>query len=144
MLGWFPLGWDRPIEAALSHQRSLVRSSDQPFLSEKYKRGRDDRFGRIFLHQMARPRNFTKLTTRDHTGELPTALEWYPFVLSAPQQQDGASRLAIASLDLIGISKIHLSDLAEVYACDDSQQAFVNDFVAAWNKVMTLDRFDLA
>jgi catalase-peroxidase len=34
--------------------------------------------------------------------------------------------------------------LAEVYACEDSQEKFVNDFVAAWNKVMNLDRFDLA
>ncbi len=34
--------------------------------------------------------------------------------------------------------------VAEVYACDDSQQTFVRDFVAAWDKVMNLDRFDLA
>jgi catalase (peroxidase I) len=33
--------------------------------------------------------------------------------------------------------------IAEVYACDDSHQAFVRDFVAAWDKVMNLDRFDL-
>ncbi len=33
--------------------------------------------------------------------------------------------------------------LAEVYACDDSKQTFVRDFVAAWDKVMNLDRFDL-
>jgi catalase-peroxidase len=33
--------------------------------------------------------------------------------------------------------------LAEVYACDDAQSKFVNDFVAAWNKVMNLDRFDM-
>ena len=35
-------------------------------------------------------------------------------------------------------------DLAEVYACDDSKEAFVKDFVAAWTKVMNLDRYDLA
>jgi catalase-peroxidase len=34
--------------------------------------------------------------------------------------------------------------LAEVYACEDSQEKFLRDFVAAWNKVMNLDRFDLA
>jgi catalase-peroxidase len=33
--------------------------------------------------------------------------------------------------------------LAEVYACADSQEKFVHDFVAAWKKVMNLDRFDL-
>ena len=37
-----------------------------------------------------------------------------------------------------------LRALAEVYASSDAQQAFVRDFVAAWNKVMNLDRFDLA
>jgi|TARA_B100000378_G_C18003414_1_gene398065 catalase-peroxidase len=39
---------------------------------------------------------------------------------------------------------LRLRAIAEVYACDDSQQAFVRDFVAAWDKVMNLDRFDLA
>jgi catalase-peroxidase len=34
--------------------------------------------------------------------------------------------------------------VAEVYACNDSQATFVKDFVAAWNKVMNLDRYDLA
>jgi len=37
-----------------------------------------------------------------------------------------------------------LRALAEVYACADSKQKFVKDFVAAWTKVMNLDRFDLA
>jgi catalase-peroxidase len=41
-------------------------------------------------------------------------------------------------------SNAQLRAIAEVYACDDSQAKFVNDFVAAWNKVMNLDRFDLA
>ena len=37
-----------------------------------------------------------------------------------------------------------LRALAEVYACEDAEQKFVHDFVAAWTKVMNLDRFDLA
>jgi catalase-peroxidase len=37
-----------------------------------------------------------------------------------------------------------LRAIAEVYACNDAQGDFVNDFVAAWTKVMNLDRFDLA
>jgi len=41
-------------------------------------------------------------------------------------------------------SNSQLRALAEVYACSDAQQKFVHDFVAAWNKVMNLDRFDLA
>jgi catalase-peroxidase len=46
-------------------------------------------------------------------------------------------------VDLVFGSNSQLRALAEVYACSDSQQAFVRDFVAAWNKVMNLDRFDL-
>jgi catalase-peroxidase len=45
---------------------------------------------------------------------------------------------------LIFGSNSELRALAEVYAAADAQQKFVNDFVAAWNKVMNLDRFDLA
>jgi catalase-peroxidase len=47
-------------------------------------------------------------------------------------------------VDLIFGSHSQLRALAEVYACADSQEKFVNDFVAAWTKVMNLDRFDLA
>ena len=46
--------------------------------------------------------------------------------------------------DLVFGSNSQLRAVAEVYGCDDAQQAFVRDFVAAWNKVMNLDRFDLA
>jgi catalase-peroxidase len=47
-------------------------------------------------------------------------------------------------VDLVFGSNSQLRALAEVFACDDSQQAFVRDFVSAWTKVMNLDRFDLA
>jgi catalase-peroxidase len=47
-------------------------------------------------------------------------------------------------VDLVFGSNSQLRALAEVYACDDSQKKFVRDFVAAWNKVMNADRFDLA
>ena len=46
-------------------------------------------------------------------------------------------------VDLIFGSNSQLRALAEVYGCEDSKEKFVNDFVAAWNKVMNLDRFDL-
>jgi catalase-peroxidase len=46
-------------------------------------------------------------------------------------------------VDLIFGSNSELRALAEVYACEDAQGKFVQDFVAAWNKVMNLDRFDL-
>ncbi len=47
-------------------------------------------------------------------------------------------------VDLVFGSNSQLRALSEVYACDDSGQAFVHDFVRAWTKVMNLDRFDLA
>lgn len=47
-------------------------------------------------------------------------------------------------VDLIFGSNSELRAIAEVYGCADGQEKFVNDFVAAWNKVMNLDRFDLA
>jgi catalase-peroxidase len=47
-------------------------------------------------------------------------------------------------VDVVFGSNSQLRALAEVYACSDSQKAFVSDFVAAWDKVMNLDRFDLA
>ncbi|HRV95605.1 MAG TPA: catalase/peroxidase HPI, partial [Anaerolineae bacterium] len=47
-------------------------------------------------------------------------------------------------VDLVFGSNSQLRAIAEVYACDDAQETFVRDFVAAWDKVMNLDRFDLA
>ena len=47
-------------------------------------------------------------------------------------------------VDLVFGSNSQLRAIAEFYACDDSKEAFVKDFVAAWNKVMNLDRYDLA
>ena len=45
--------------------------------------------------------------------------------------------------DLVFGSNSQLRAIAEVYACEDSKETFVSDFIAAWNKVMNLDRFDL-
>ncbi|MGD0470019.1 MAG: peroxidase family protein, partial [Terriglobales bacterium] len=47
-------------------------------------------------------------------------------------------------VDLVFGSNSQLRAIAEVFACDDSKEAFVKEFVAAWNKVMNLDRYDLA
>jgi catalase-peroxidase len=48
------------------------------------------------------------------------------------------------AVDLVFGSNDQLRAIAEVYACDDAKERFVRDFVAAWDKVMNLDRFDLA
>jgi catalase-peroxidase len=47
-------------------------------------------------------------------------------------------------VDLVFGSNSQLRALAEVYGCDDARETFVRDFVKAWDKVMNLDRFDLA
>jgi catalase-peroxidase len=56
----------------------------------------------------------------------------------------GERRWTGSRVDLVFGSNSELRALAEVYACDDAREKFVRDFVAAWNKVMNLDRFDLA
>jgi catalase-peroxidase len=55
----------------------------------------------------------------------------------------GAAKWTATAVDLVFGSNSQLRALAEVYAADDAQQKFVQDFVSAWNKVMNLDRFDL-
>ncbi len=56
----------------------------------------------------------------------------------------GASKWTATRVDLVFGSNSQLRALAEVYACEDSREKFVHDFVAAWDKVMNLDRFDVA
>ena len=56
----------------------------------------------------------------------------------------GEVRWTGTGVDLVFGSNSELRAYAEIYACDDGQEAFVRDFVAAWSKVMNLDRFDLA
>jgi catalase-peroxidase len=56
----------------------------------------------------------------------------------------GETKWTGTRVDLIFGSNSQLRALAEVYGCEDSQEKFLHDFVAVWNKVMNLDRFDLA
>jgi catalase-peroxidase len=65
-------------------------------------------------------------------------------VFEGRDRATGALKWTGTRVDLIFGSNSQLRALAEVYACDDSQEKFVHDFVAAWNKVMNLDRFELA
>jgi catalase-peroxidase len=59
-------------------------------------------------------------------------------------RKSGHTKWTGTRVDLIFGSNSELRALAEVYACEDGQDAFINDFIAAWNKVMNLDRFDIA
>jgi catalase-peroxidase len=65
-------------------------------------------------------------------------------VLEGRDRVTGEQKWTATVVDLVFGSNSQLRALAEVYASSDSQKAFVRDFVAAWNKVMNLDRFDLA
>lgn len=58
-------------------------------------------------------------------------------------RKSGEIKWTATRVDLIFGSNSELRAIAEVYACGDSKEKFVHDFVAAWNKVMNLDRFDL-
>ncbi len=64
-------------------------------------------------------------------------------VLEGRDRTTGEIKWTGTVVDLVFGSNSQLRSLAEVYACADSQKAFVRDFVAAWDKVMSLDRFDL-
>jgi len=59
-------------------------------------------------------------------------------------RQSGDVKWTASAVDLVFGSNSQLRAIAEVYACEDGQHAFARDFVAAWDKVMNLDRFDLA
>ena len=64
-------------------------------------------------------------------------------VFEGHDRKTGKLKWTGTRVDLIFGSNSQLRALAEVYACSDSQKAFVRDFVAAWDKLMNLDRFDL-
>jgi catalase-peroxidase len=74
---------------------------------------------------------------------------WQPMskdgdVFEGTDRKTGEKKWTGTRVDLVFGSNSQLRALAEVYACTDAQEKFVHDFVAAWNKVMNLDRFDLA
>ncbi|MFN6018462.1 MAG: catalase-peroxidase, partial [Verrucomicrobiota bacterium] len=80
---------------------------------------------------------------------LDLATEWMPisndeYVFEGRDRKSGELKWLGTRADLVFGSNSQLRALAEVYGCSDSGEKFVKDFVAAWNKVMNLDRFDLA
>jgi catalase-peroxidase len=89
------------------------------------------------------------LTTDFFVNLLDMSTEWNVSA-SAENVYEGRDRATgevtrtATAADLVFGSNSQLRAIAEVYACDDSQEKFVRDFVAAWDKVMNLDRFDLA
>jgi catalase-peroxidase len=75
--------------------------------------------------------------------------EWVPTsgaaeTFTGRDRAKGEAKWTASRVDLVFGSNSELRALAEVYACDDAREKFVRDFVAAWDKVMNLDRFDRA
>jgi catalase-peroxidase len=95
---------------------------------------------------------FTKqtetLTNDFFVNLLDMGTQWQPAgsdgVYEGRDRKTNAVKWTGTRVDLIFGSHSQLRAVAEVYACADSKEKFVKDFVAAWNKVMNLDRFDLA
>ncbi|MEA5114407.1 MAG: catalase/peroxidase HPI [Geobacteraceae bacterium] len=67
-----------------------------------------------------------------------------PDVFEGRDRKSGELKWTGSRVDLIIGSNSQLRAIAEVYGCEDSQEKFLHDFVAAWDKIMNLDRFDLA
>lgn len=65
-------------------------------------------------------------------------------VFEGRDRKTGKLKWTGSRVDLIFGSNSQLRALAEVYGCEDSREKFLNDFVAAWDKVMNLDHFDIA
>jgi catalase-peroxidase len=72
-----------------------------------------------------------------------TALDSGSHAFMGRDRKTGETRWTATRVDLIFGSNTELRAIAEVYGCEDGKDKFVRDFVAAWNKVMNLDRFDL-
>jgi len=65
-------------------------------------------------------------------------------VYESRDRSTGEVKRTATAVDLVFGSNSQLRGIAEVYAGNDAKEKFVRDFVAAWDKVMNLDRFDLA
>ncbi len=90
-----------------------------------------------------------KLTNGFFVNLVDMGVAWAPTseaadVFNAHDRKTGEVKWSGTRVDLVFGSNSQLRALAEVYAQDDAKEKFVRDFVAAWNKVMNLDRFDLA
>jgi catalase-peroxidase len=86
------------------------------------------------------------LTNDFFVNLLDMGTQWHPTGENAFEGRDrktGAPKWTATRVDLIFGSHSQLRAFAEVYACDDAREKFVQDFVKAWTKVMNADRFDL-
>jgi catalase-peroxidase len=97
----------------------------------------------VFTHQPG------MLTNDFFVNLLDMNIQWQPSstgegIYEGRDRAKGEIKWTGTRVDLVFGSSSQLRAIAEVYACDDAKGKFVKDFVAAWHKVMNLDRFDLA
>jgi catalase-peroxidase len=90
------------------------------------------------------------LTNDFFVNLLDMGTEWKPSASAEENVYEGRDRATgdvrwtATAVDLVFGANSQLRAISEVYAADDAKEQFVRDFVAAWDKVMNLDRFDLA
>ena len=97
----------------------------------------------VLTHQPGR------LTNEFFVNLLDMGTEWRPVsneadLFEGRDCKTGEPKWTATRVDLVFGSNAQLRALAEVYGSSDAQTKFIQDFVAVWNKVMNLDRFDLA
>jgi catalase-peroxidase len=89
-----------------------------------------------------------KLTNDFFVNLVDMGTEWTPTseagdTFEGRDRKTGERKWTATRVDLLFGANAQLRALSEVYAQDDAKEKFVQDFIAAWNKVMNLDRFDL-
>jgi catalase-peroxidase len=140
-------GQPRPAEEMLVDRAQLLRlTAPEMTVLLGGLRALDTNFGHS-KHGVFTKRPET-LTNDFFVNLLDMNIKWQPSgtegVYEGRDRKTGEVKWTGTRVDLIFGSHSQLRALAEVYACDDAKKAFVNDFVAAWAKVMNLDRYDLA
>jgi catalase (peroxidase I) len=143
-------------KTAISHQNLLLIVLSVGFLENLFKyerellvggmRALNANFGQA-KHGVFTNRPET-LTPDFFVNLLDISTAWRPSaaeenVYEGRDRATGELKWTATANDLVFGAHSQLRALAEVYACDDAQEKFVRDFVAAWNKVMNLDRYDL-
>jgi catalase-peroxidase len=145
---YLPKGQPRPAEEMLVDRAQLLNlTAPEMTVLVGGMRALNANFGHskhgVFTH---RPEN---LTNDFFVNLLDIKTKWQPSstsegVYEGRDRITGEIKWTGTRVDLVFGSNSQLRALAEVYACDDSKESFVKDFVAAWHKVMNLDRYDLA
>jgi catalase-peroxidase len=136
----------RPEELLIDQAHRLTLSAPEMTALVGGMRALDANSGQAFGRLTAQP---GKLTNDFFVNLLDMSTEWKATsaaedVFEGSDRASGETKWTATAVDLVFGSHSQLRAIAEVYACDDAQAQFAQDFAAAFSKVMHLDRFDLA